>query len=79
MVYDKLLDYKSTVLATMRRSPNGLVEVVLGIEFDYPYRTGTDTIHRALIDSLDSDGVIVNPGDESVLDVLPNTLTEECK
>ena len=80
-MYGGLTDHRSTVIPTFRRSAEGHIHVIIGLEFYYPYRTSTTTIHQALTSRLDVDGVIsVNGGDGAyVFDVLSYSIGEECE
>ncbi|XP_072029069.1 uncharacterized protein [Amphiura filiformis] len=78
-VYSPLTDYRSSVVPTIYRSPEGLIGVIIGLEFDSPIGTDVDTIHSTLIDTLDANGVIqiaTNTG--YAFDIIPSSVGEEC-
>ncbi|XP_072029108.1 uncharacterized protein [Amphiura filiformis] len=78
-VYSPLTDYRSSVVPTIYRSPEGLIGVIIGLEFDSPIGTDVDTIHSTLIDTLDANGVIqiaANTG--YAFDIIPSSVGEEC-
>ncbi|XP_072048881.1 uncharacterized protein [Amphiura filiformis] len=78
-VFDGLPYYRSAVLPTIRESGDGLVQVVVGLEFDSPYGTTTDDVNQGLADATNANGYIVTDGGNvTPYDILPNSATAVC-
>ncbi len=79
-IFDHLPDYKSAILPTLRQSADGLVQAVIGLEFDAPYASTTEDIHYALADATNSNGYLVtDDGAVSSYDILPSSATAVCE
>ncbi|XP_072019672.1 uncharacterized protein [Amphiura filiformis] len=78
-VYDVLPDHRSTVIPIIRRAPEDLIQVMIGLEFHYPYGSSLPAIRQALTSRLDVNGVIrVDQDYGYAFDVLPDSIGEEC-